>query len=170
MGWPAGSSSPRTRVQKRKRLRLTLALIFAAPIAATVVLMLFIGVTSLISGGFAVMLIPQMFIYGPIAGAMVGWPSTLLWGLPSHIFLYRSKRRKPIHYIIAGLIGGAITTGVMILLIYGAVTAGGLPAIAFVIYFVMFIGAGAGSGWLFWWIRRPDRDMEKTVDLEEVFA
>jgi hypothetical protein len=81
----------------------------------------------------------------PVA-IIVGIPTALSLGLVAHLLLWRSNLVGVIPYLGAGAAIGAIAIGI----VRGAdLTTPQLVAVSL---------AAAASGWMFWLIRRPDRD------------
>lgn len=85
-------------------------------------------------------------LFGAWFGLFLGWPATLLLGLPAHALLTKQRITSVFAYAGAGaLIGAAVSLAFF-----------ALHPTAF--WVALGAGAGAASAALFWLIRRPDRD------------
>lgn len=102
-----------------------------------------------------------MLLGGAMFGAIIGWPVMLFFGLPAHIFLYRRKSRKVGGYLLAGVLTGVAAVLVIMLLLAFGGAFGADSALAFgVVAFGFFCLFGSVlASWLFWLIRRPDKDV-----------
>ena len=90
---------------------------------------------------------------GLIAGLVLGWPTMIVAGLPTHAALWRRARTTPLPYAIAGALVGLLPAAVLEMLMVGARAEPQHWA------FALALGAATGvvCALLFWLIRRPDR-------------
>ncbi len=161
------------QVKGRQGWRLFFASILCGPLAGMGVIIL-IGIATLLmnaGSGFGSFLPVSVVFSGAVFGAVVGWPAMLLFGLPAHAVLYRRRSHKIGGYLLAGVFAGFVGTIVIIGLqmLGGAgfldsqvVMAGGLVALIMVL-------ASVAAASLFWWIRRPDRDVVSVENLAATF-
>jgi hypothetical protein len=150
-----------------------LAAITCGPAAGTLIVLAIGLIGSLISiaaGGSANF--PATLIWaGAFLGAVIGWPVMLVFGLPAHAFLYRRRSRKVGAYLLAGILVGFAAVFVVILL--GAALGGFQPDTAFAAglastgFFGLLISVLAS--WLFWLIRRPDKDVLRPDKVAAMF-
>lgn len=153
--------------------RTWLAAIVCGPLAGTLIVLSIGLIGSLISiaaGGSASF--PAALIWaGGFLGAVIGWPIMLFFGLPAHAFLYRRKSRKVGGYLLAGVLIGFVAI-FLFMLLGGALGAyqsdGALAAgLASTGFFGLLISVLAS--WLFWLIRRPDKDVLRPDKVAAVF-
>ena len=155
------------------RTRLLLAAIACGP-AAGLLLMFGIGLISVAMsaarGGYVNFPL-QVLWNGALIGAVVGWPFMLFFGLPAHHLLYRRGSRKAGGYLLAGVIAGFITS-VIVLLVFGAMglfrLTGEYAGAAGLVAVLCLFGSVLAS-WLFWLIRRPDKDVLQPANVAAMF-
>lgn len=163
----------REQFEGATRSRLALAAIACGPLAG-LLLMLVIGLISAAmsaaQGGYSSF--PMQVLWtGALLGAVIGWPLMLILGLPAHRLLYRRGSRKAGGYLLAGVIAGFVAAVIMILVFLGA----GAFQVAGV-----YVGAAGGitllclfgsvlASWLFWLIRRPDKDVLRPASVAAAF-
>lgn len=95
---------------------------------------------------------------GTFFGATWGQLATFAIGLPAHLWLKRKTTRQAWMYAFAGA-GAGLIFGV--LFVYGMVFGRSLAALADIAALVLAsLTAGAIGGFVFWLIRRPDRDAQ----------
>ena len=84
----------------------------------------------------------------------------LFFGLPAHIFLYRRGSRKVGAYLLAGVLAGFASVLIVLLLLAfvgGFRSDSPLSVLAVALSLFCLFGSVLAS-WLFWLIRRPDKD------------
>lgn len=163
-----GHAMPRKRkeqLQGRQRGRLLFAALLCGPMAGAVVLEIIAAIALLMnpSGGVSGAAIVQILMSGGLMGAVIGWPTMLLFGLPAHVFLYRRKSHRISAYVLAGTLAGFAASAALLGLgfwagMFGPSSMFG-PEVGYLAV-VVLIGAVTASS-LFWLIRRPDRDVAK---------
>lgn len=161
------------QIQGRTGWRLFFASILCGPLAGFIVILTFGLITVLIGassggGGFP----PVILLFGFLWGAIIGWPAMLILGLPAHALLYRRKSHRIGGYLLAGVLTGFAASLVLfgILAMFGAfrfmtgadITGGGAVSI------VLILGSVAAST-IFWFIRRPDKDVMRPDKLAAMF-
>jgi hypothetical protein len=115
---------------------------------------------------------PYLLLTGAISGAVIGWPAVLVFGLPAHSLLYRRKSHRIGGYLLAGVLAGSAASVVLLILLasFGAlqymtgadITGGGFLALILVLASVM-------AATIFWFIRRPDKDVMRPDKLAAMF-
>ncbi len=156
------------------RARLLLAAVACGPLAGFLLFLAFAIIGTLLTaaqGGYSSFPVQALW-GGGIMGAVIGWPFMLVFGLPAHRLLYRRGSRKAGGYLLAGVIAGVAIALIIFLLMLGtqvfsmagvqmASTAGALALFC-------IIGAVLAS-WLFWLIRRPDKDILRPAVVAAAF-
>ena len=145
-----------------------LAAILCGPLAGVVVLLvlgLLSAAITVASGGLP-SFPPIALFYGGLLGAVIGWPAMLVFGVPTHVILYRRRSRKAGGYLLGGAICG-IVMGVIIFGLTRPITQPGMLNIG-PLAVVFLLGAVLAS-WLFWLIRRPDKDMPRPDKVAAMF-
>jgi hypothetical protein len=150
-----------------------LAAIACGPAAGTLIVLAIGLIGSLISfaaGGSASF--PASLIWlGAFAGALIGWPTMLFLGLPAHVILYRRKSRRASAYVLGGVFVGFIAT-LIVLGLYafgGGFMIEGVPLASLApMFFICLLGSVLAS-WLFWLIRRPDKDALRADKVAAMF-
>ena len=150
-----------------------LAAIVSGPAAFTLVV-LAIGVIgspfSIAAGGGASFPMPLIGA-GALLGAAIGWPIMLFFGLPAHAFLYRRGSRKAGSYLLAGVIVGFMAVVIVLLLggALGAYSSDGALAVGLVSTSFFGLLISVLASWLFWLIRRPDKDAPRPDKVAAAF-
>jgi len=131
-----------------------------------------IGVALSSSSGGGAAFPPVLLASGSLFGAIIGWPAMLVFGLPAHALLYRRKSHRIGGYLLAGVLAGfagsLLLLGVLVL--FGEIqyfsasdlTGGGMITLIFVLASVL-------AATVFWFIRRPDRDVMQADKLAAMF-
>ena len=167
------ATAPKQQLEGNTRTRLLLAAIACGP-AAGLLLMFAVGLVSVAmsatTGGYVNFPL-QVLWSGALIGAMVGWPFILFFGLPAHRLLYKRGSRKAGGYLLAGVIAG-VAASVVVLLVFGAMgmfqLAGAYAGAAGVIAALCLFGSVLAA-WLFWLIRRPDKDVPPPANVAAMF-
>jgi hypothetical protein len=153
---------------QRDNVVLTIVGLLAAPIAASVICALALGLLYLAAGlrgagdnlaeGFI-----QLVAMGAMGGAAFGLIPAFVLGLPAHLLLLRIGRTSRTAYALAGAgIGLIVFAGIQVIF--------AMPVLAvFVVYAVMaFVPvAGVIGALIFWAIRRPDRDHPTAIQPQQ---
>ncbi len=150
-----------------------LAAIVCGPAAGTLIVLAIGIVGSLISvaaGGSAGMPAPLLWA-GAFIGALIGWPVMLFFGLPAHAFLYRRRSRKVGSYLLAGVLVGFVTVFVVTLIgaALGGFQSGDVLAAGLASTGLIGLLMSVLASWLFWLIRRPDKDMPRPEKVAAMF-
>jgi hypothetical protein len=161
-----------TQIQGRTGVRLAIATIICGPLAGMGIVIV-IGVISLlmsIGSGYPSFVPVAVVFSGAVFGAMIGWPAMLVFGLPAHAVLYRRRSHKIGGYLLAGAILGLLATAAIGLLQAMAYGASGMGLLSTGLWFgVILILASIAAASLFWFIRRPDRDVPAPEKLAATF-
>ena len=150
-----------------------LAAIVCGPAAGTLIVLAIGIVGSLISvaAGGSVSFPAALIWAGAFLGALIGWPVTLFFGLPAHAFLYRRRSRRVGSYLLAGVLVGFVAIFVVMLIggAFGAFQSG--DALAAGLASTGFFGLlmSVLASWLFWLIRRPDKDVLRPDKIAAAF-
>ena len=161
-----------TQIQGQTGGRLFLAAILCGPLAGLAIIFIIALISWLMSlrsgGGF----MPSAFFFsGAIFGAVIGWPAMLLFGLPAHAFLYKRRSHKIGGYLLAGALLGVLATVVItILSMIGARDVLGVNLLyTGGVFGIILLLSSIGASSIFWWIRRPDRDVPSPEKLAAAF-
>ena len=152
--------------------RTWLAAIACGPAAGTLIVLtigIFGSLISIAAGGSASF--PAQLIWaGAFAGALLGWPTMLLFGLPAHVILYRRKSRKVGAYLLGGVFVGflAALLALGLYAVTGFVPGEFLFATLGPLVVICLLGSVLAS-WLFWLIRRPDKDVLRPDKVAAMF-
>lgn len=153
------------------RTKLVLAAIACGPVAGLALMLIIALVGAALSaaqsGYFNFPL--QALWSGSALGAVIGWPLMLIFGLPAHRLLYRRGSRKAGGYLLAGVISGGVV-GMLISIAFvplGLWQTAGAGAAA-VISLLCLFGSVLAS-WIFWLIRRPDKDILRPASVAAAF-
>ena len=110
---------------------------------------------------------------GLLYGAVVGWPYMLLFGLFGHRRLYDRGLSGVGSYLTYGVIGGALTTAIIFVpaLLGGAFSfvSDDLALIVIGMFIAVCFSGLAFATWLFWLIRRPDKDIAPPHEVAATF-
>jgi hypothetical protein len=160
------------QIQGQTGGRLAIAAILCGPLAGMAIILL-IGIITLlmsIGSGYTSFMPVSVILGGAVFGAVIGWPAMLLFGLPAHAVLYRRRSHKLGGYLLAGAILGLLATAVLGLLQATAFGAGGMGVLATGLWFgVVLVLASVAAASVFWFIRRPDRDVPAPEKLAATF-
>jgi hypothetical protein len=161
-----------TQIQGKTGGRLFLAAILCGPLSGLAIIFIISLITFLSSLRYTASFVPVAYFFsGALFGAAIGWPAMLLFGLPAHAFLYKRRSHKIGGYLLAGALLGVLATVVITVLsmigtrdVMGAnlLYTGGL-------FGVILLLASIGASSIFWWIRRPDRDVPSPEKLAAAF-
>lgn len=160
----------RRQIEGRTKGRLALALAMSAPLAVFATLLILFGLVALASSG---RLLPELQDTVPrllLIAFAVGWPATLILGLPSHIWLYRRRARKLANYIMAGLGGGVICTALIAVFFVQRMPTELAELTTAGMLLLLVCAASVGAYIIFWMIRRPDRDTVSDAALTQMFS
>lgn len=93
-------------------------------------------------------------VLGGMLGAIIGWPTMLIGGLPAHAYLTRTNRTHSWIYIILGLVIGSLA-----MMVYFAIVGDLIDLLTGEGGWLALSGplSGALTAGLFWLIRRPDQ-------------
>jgi hypothetical protein len=163
----------RDQVQGRTGWRLFFATVLCGPLAGVGVMLILGAVNALLSAanGTGGSFPPMFLLSGALFGAGFGWPSMLFFGLPAHAFLYRRKSHRIGGYLLAGVLAGF---GASLVVIAGIALLGGIRFTGAdltgggVVTILLVLGA-VFAATLFWFIRRPDRDVMRPDKLAATF-
>jgi hypothetical protein len=162
-----------TQIQGRTGARLAIATILCGPIAGVATIMLISVIMMLMSlgSGYASFLPWEYILSGGFFGAVIGWPAMLLFGLPAHALLYRRRSYKLGGYLLAGTILGLLATLFLALIQATAFRGGGTTdwLMSGAWFGVVLVLASVAAASVFWFIRRPDRDMPAPEKLAATF-
>jgi hypothetical protein len=160
------------QIQGKTGGRLFLATILCGPLAGLAIIFIISLIGWLSNLRYGASFMPFSFFFsGAIFGAAIGWPAMLLFGLPAHAFLYKRRSHKIGGYLLAGALLGVLATIVITVLstigtrdVLGAnlLYTGG-------VFGVILLLASIGASSIFWWIRRPDRDVPSPEKLAAAF-
>ena len=161
------------QIQGKTKGRLFLATILCGPLSG----LLIIFILALISWLSNLRYNPSsfmpiaMFFSGAVFGAAIGWPAMLLFGLPAHAFLYKRRSHKIGGYLLAGALLGVLATVVITVLsmIGSRDLLGANLLFTSGVFGVILLLASIGASSIFWWIRRPDRDVPSPEKLAAAF-
>lgn len=149
-----------------------LAAIVCGPAAGTLIVLAIGLIGSLISvaaGGSASF--PAALIWaGAFFGALIGWPTMLFLGLPAHAILYRRRSRKAGAYVLGGVFVGFLAA-LLALCLYAfmGVVPGELFFAAVAPLVIICLLGSVLAAWLFWLIRRPDKDLLRPDKVAAMF-
>ena len=158
------------RIDRRK---LWWAGVLSGPVAGALI-MAAIALVSAPFMGFSGFNRPLILsLAGLFWGAVIGWPYMLLFGLLGHRRLYDRGSSGVGSYLAYGAIGGALAAAFMVVLTW---LGGGF---SFVSDDAILIVMGAFTAlcfsgvllatWLFWLIRRPDKDVSPPHEVAAAF-
>jgi len=158
------------RIDRRK---LWWAGFLCGPIAGT----LMMAAMALVSGpfmgfdGFNRPLI--LSLAGLFWGAIIGWPYMLLFGLLGHRRLYDRGSSGVGSYLAYGAIGGALTTAIIFVPTslgggFSFVSNDAILVVTSAFAALCFFGVLLAT-WLFWLIRRPDKDVVPPHEVAAAF-
>jgi hypothetical protein len=160
------------QIQGRTGARLAIATILCGPLAGMGIMIL-IGLITLlmtIGSGFSSFMPVSAIFAGAVFGAIIGWPAMLLFGLPAHAMLYRRRSHRMGGYLLAGAILGLLATVVLGLMQATAFGVGGMGVLSTGLWFgVVLVLASVAAASVFWFIRRPDRDVPAPEKLAATF-
>jgi len=161
-----------TQIQGQTGGRLFLAAILCGPIAGLAIIFIIGLITWLSNLRYGSSFFPlEYFFSGAVFGAGIGWPAMLLFGLPAHAFLYKRRSHKIGGYLLSGALLGVLATvaitlfatvGMRDLMGANLLYSGG-------IFGVILLLSSIGASSIFWWIRRPDRDVPSPEKLAAAF-
>ena len=161
-----------TQIQGQTGGRLFLATILCGPLAGLLIVFIIALITWLSNLRYSASTVPiAVFFSGAVFGAVIGWPVMLLFGLPAHAFLYKRRSHKIGGYLLAGALLGVLATVVITLLsMIGTsnVLGTNLLYTGGVVGIILLL-ASIGASSIFWWIRRPDRDVPSPEKLAAAF-
>ena len=108
---------------------------------------------------------------GAFAGALIGWPTMLFFGLPAHVILYRRRSRKVGSYLLGGVLVGFLAALVVLGLyaIGGGFMIEGLSLSGLAPIVILCLLGSVLASWLFWLIRRPDKDVLRPDKVAAMF-
>jgi hypothetical protein len=153
--------------------KVWLAAIACGPAAFTLVVLVMgiIGALISIAAGSGANFPMQLIAAGALMGAMIGWPIMLFFGLPAHAFLYRRRSRKVGSYLLAGVLVGFVTTFIVLLLgtLLWTYRSNGEFAAGLASIGIFSLVVSVLASWLFWLIRRPDKDVARPHKVAAVF-
>jgi hypothetical protein len=162
------------QIQGRTGWRLFFACLLCGPLAGLAIMFLIavIGVAINASSGGIGSFPPALLASGAMFGAIIGWPAALVFGLPAHSLLYRRKSHRIGGYLLAGVLAGFAASAVIIFLLagFGAfrfMTGADITGSGFIALIIVLASAGAAA--IFWFIRRPDRDVMQPDKLAAMF-
>lgn len=93
-------------------------------------------------------------VLGGMLGAIIGWPTMLIGGLPAHAYLTRSDHTQSWIYVVLGLVIGSLA-----MMVYFAIVGDLIDLLTGEGGWLALSGplSGALTAGLFWLIRRPDQ-------------
>jgi hypothetical protein len=159
------------QVQGKTRGRLFIAAVLCGPLSGLLIVLIISVIYLLMNLQFTSFFPFEVFLFAAMYGAGIGWPAMLLFGLPAHAFLYRRRSHKIGGYLLSGALLGILATVVITLLQILSTTnlmgfdllySGGVLGV------ILLLCAITGAG-IFWWIRRPDRDVPSPEKLAAAF-
>jgi hypothetical protein len=96
------------------------------------------------------------FLFGPIMGAIYGWPAMAVVGIPAHHWLVKQGRTQLWWYLAASILAGFFT--LIVAAVMNVASAGKLMDPASLIQqSPLHFGTALLAAAIFWLIRRPDQ-------------
>jgi hypothetical protein len=161
-----------TQIQGKTGGRLFLATILCGPLAGLAIILIISLIGGLSNLRYGGSFVPVAVLFsGALFGAAIGWPAMLLFGLPAHAFLYKRRSHKIGGYLLAGALLGVLAT----VIITALTTIGARDLLGANLLYtggvfgVILLLASIGASSIFWWIRRPDRDVPSPEKLAAAF-
>ncbi|MDP3738549.1 MAG: hypothetical protein Q8R02_14235 [Hyphomonadaceae bacterium] len=167
------STVAREQFEGSTRTKLALAAIACGPVAGLVLVLVIalMGAALSAAQGDYTNIPLQALLSGAVLGAVIGWPFMLVFGLPAHRLLYKRGSRRAGGYLLAGVIAGFIIAILMSLAFLPLglwQTSGAYAGAAGVISLLCLFGSVLAS-WIFWLIRRPDKDVLRPASVAAAF-